>query len=296
MRFSRRYRADSQKVAKVIDMRTTLILILPIVFLATACLAQDTKKNAVEHQIPFQYSIEEFGEARIRTVAKTRVDETVDGSFPIDAPAHTCFHLEAKRLLPALERGSRYFHPAYSFICIVPTFDPTEDDFAAAYPNFSKAVELIRKLVNEKPEHFRQFKDVFDFPYNNAGWSIRAKEEYLSYSNINGVLFVTQYSQELLPNPLNNEELTANFQGLTQDGKYYVGARFSVIHDELPTGIDFVEGSIREKCLEYKYPEINDCVGEYLDSESERLQKFRDEEFKPSLNTIKTLISTISPK
>lgn len=248
-------------------------------------------------EIPFKFDSADFGDVRIRQVKKVNSDdEAVNSKFPIDAPAHSCFDLEAKRPLPAIEKGPRYFYPAYSFVCLVPTSDSSEANFAKAYPNFNKAVEQVRSLIEKKPTVFKQFGDVFDFPYNNAGWSVKAKIRYLEFSKSSGVFFLVQYSQDLTPTPLNNVELTANFQGLTTDGRYYVAARFSLTHHSLPKGIDFVDNRAQHKCLEIRYPAINECVRAYLKVESDKLDKLPDREFQPSIEKLVKLLSTIDPK
>jgi hypothetical protein len=217
--------------------------------------------------------------------------------MPFDAPAHRCYHLERKAELPALNKGPRYFFPAYSFICLVPAIDSTGNDFAKAYPSFSKAVEQIKTLIKAKPADFRQFDDLFDFPYNNAGWSFKTKIEYLTFEYLSGVFFVTQYSQDMTPNPANNEELTANFQGITNDGKYYVAARFSITHPSLPRGIDFTDDRLQEEALNASTSdEINTRVRRYLKLEAEKVTKLPDASFSPSLPKIKKLLGSISPQ
>lgn len=93
-----------------------------------------------------------------------------------------------------------------------------------------------------------------------------------------------QYSQDMAPSPVNNEELTCNFQGLTTDGKYYVAARLAITHPSLPKGIDFTNVPKREL----------DKKRTYLRKDEQLLNSFTDESFRPSLNTLKTLIASIA--
>jgi hypothetical protein len=275
----------------------TYLTLLSLFFPAFVSPQRLPSKSSTYTKTPFEFRAKDFGKVRIREEKKVNAhDQAVIDKWPIDAPAHKCYDLEAKRPLPALEKGARYFFPAYSFVCIIPTSDPSEGDFAKAYPNFNKAVDQIRDLLKTKPKTFRQFDDMFDFPYNNAGWSVKAKIEYLDFSKVSGVFFLAQYSQDMTPTPLNNEELTAVFQSLTKDGKFYVAARFSATHPSLRRGIDFVDNKPQDNCLQFKYPAINDCVRAYLKVESDRLEKFSDKDFQPSLASIKSLLSSISPQ
>ncbi len=290
-RFLQQFLVDSMQPSL-----TFIALVGLILSISQLASAQHPQTGAAGAAVPFNFSVEEFGQVQVKDVAKEKVDPSDQPHMPFDAPEHKCYHLEEKRPLPALEKGARYFFPAYSFVCIVPTSDPSERDFAKAYPNFNKAVDQIRDLMKTKPGKFRQFDDLFDFPYNNAGWSVKAKIEYLDFSKVSGVFFLTQYSQDMTPTPLNNEELTAVFQGLTKDGKFYVAARFSITHPALPRGIDFVDEKAQDNCLQFKYPAIDDCVRTYLKAESNRLEKFSDKDFQPSLSSIKSLLGSISPK
>lgn len=176
------------------------------------------------------------------------------------------------------------FYPAHSAICIIPLTDPSVADFAKSYPTINLAAMKLRKLLKAHSPRFRFNNDLFDLPYNNATGAIQSRVEYLQFKNGNGVMFLTQYSQELHPNPVNNEELTCNFQGLSTDGKYYVAARLTITHPSLPKGIDFTDKIRRDnKRL-------------YLKKQERLLNTYAEDSFQPSLRTLKQLITSISIK
>lgn len=136
---------------------------------------------------------------------------------------------------------------------------------------------------------------MFDFPYNNAGWSFKAKISYLDYPKIKGVFFLTQYSQDVAPIPVNNEELAANFQGLSSDGKFYIGARFAITHKLLPKGIDFTDDRMQHDALKGGTEEkISAKVTRYMEAEKQKVENLPDDSFEPSVGTLKKLISSIS--
>ena len=126
------------------------------------------------------------------------------------------------------------------------------------------------------------WEDIPDFPPNNASPSIVSRFQYLTFRSGSGILFLTQYSNEMQPNPVNNEELTLDFQGLTKDGNYYVAARIAITHPSLPKGIDFTDQ------IERDLPEFN-----YLKKEEKELEGFSEESFRPSLKSLKALLSSI---
>jgi hypothetical protein len=271
-----------------------IFLIASFVLLTVYVVSQTVGKQ--NEKYPFAYKAE-FGEIRVRH--EKRVDfqgEAVKEKWPVDAPAHTCYDFENKRSFPAVENGPRYFFPAYSFICVVPTFEKGETDFTKTFPNFGKAVGQLKKLLEEKPGNFGQFDDLFDFPYNNAGWAFKAKVKYLDFEKIAGVFFITQYSQDLTPTPANNEELTANFQGLSKDGKYYVAARFAILYPSLPRGIDSVDDRIQNHALNTSnVEEIKERVRTYLKREADKIERLSNDTFVPKISSLEQLISSISP-
>ena len=230
-------------------MKIKLTLLILITVWCWPLKAQDNApREAKPEEIPFTYDAKIFSTVRIEEEPKRVV--TPD-SFPDEAPAHSCFHLEDKRPLPAFEKGPRYFQPAYSMVCILPLTDKSVADFAKSYPSLNDAGVKLRKLLSRRPARFSFNKDLVDMPFNNASGTIKSRIQYLNFKNGKGVLFLTQYSQELEANPINNEELVCDFQGLSNDGKYYVAARLALTHPALPKGIDFTNHIKRDKQLLY---------------------------------------------
>ena len=262
------------------------ILILIVAVLLLACIATVAQRDpnvreAKPEEVPFVYNANDYGKIQVESVAKAVVQE---GDLPTEAPAHSCFHLEDKRPLPALDQGPRYFYPAYSTICIIPLTDTSVANFAKSYPYIHEAAAKLRKLLARRPAKFNFDKELNDVPFNNAGGTVQSKVQYLDFKTGKGVLFLTQYSQDALPTRLNNEELTCDFQGLTNDGNYYVAARLAITHPSLPKGIDSTE------------PPPKDLKGSYLNKEERLLNSFTDESFRPSLKSLKSMIGSISPK
>jgi hypothetical protein len=69
-------------------------------------------------------------------------------------------------------------------------------------------------------------------PEYNAAQVIYSQVVFLRFKNGQGVRFLTEYDQAVLP--INNHELFYTFQGLTDDGKYYVAAVMPVNYPGLP--------------------------------------------------------------
>jgi len=231
--------------------------------------------------ISFTYRTNDFGEVEIKKEEKLTPPDMptyIDEGF---APEHFCFRPKDKRPLPAFEQGPKYFFPARSFICVIPLKDSSVKDFGGSYPSLNSAAKELHKILRERPDEFEHRRAVPDIPANNAGPSILSRFQYLDFRSGSGILFLTQYSQEHEPNPVNNEELTLVFQGLTKDGRYYVAARLAITHPSLPRGIDFTDKIER------------DMQWRYLRKTEKELEEFSEESFQPSLKSLKAMLSSI---
>jgi hypothetical protein len=232
--------------------------------------------------ISFVYSSGDFAEVTIEKVQSLAAPDNFEGIDEGFAPEHICFHLKDKRPLPALEQGPRYFFPARSFICAIPLTDSSVKDFRKAYYSLAGAAVRLQKILRDLPYEFENRRDIPDIPVNNAGPSILSRFQYLDFRSGSGLLFLTQYANEMQPNPVNNEELTLVFQGLTKDGEYYVAARLAITHPSLPRGIDFTDH------IERDMPDYN-----YLKKDEKALEGLAEESFQPSLKSLKALLSSI---
>lgn len=272
-------------------MRRIMTLVTAIFILSCSVLpntnAQEQSPDLKEMKhagISFLYSTNDFAEVKIEKMEKKPV--MGEGVLEGESPEHYCFNLKDKRPLPALEEGPRYFFPADSFICAYPLQDASVEDFSEAYPGLYYYARALRMLLRQHPGNLQNWSETMkmqipDFPSNNAGNSFVSKFQYLDFRSGSGILFLTQYANEMLPNPVNNEELTLNFQGLTKDGRFYVAARLAVTNPALPRGIDFTDDIERDRHWNY------------LKKEEKELNEFPDASFRPSLGSLKAMLSSL---
>lgn len=270
-------------------MNISGILILTAATLIFACPAANAREQASHLKelkaggVSLVYDTTDFAAVKIEKVKKNPVHG--EGIADGESPAHYCFHFKDKRPLPALKQGPRYFFPTYSFICAFPLQDASVKDFDTAYFPLIDAAGTLRKILRERPanlERWRMDSDIPDFPDVDAGHSFVSKFQYMNFHVGTGMLFLTQYENENEPNPVNNEELTLVFEGLTKDGRYYVSARFAITQPSLPRGIDFTDNIKR------------DMYGRYLKKEAQELDRLPDSSFHPSIPHLKALLSSIT--
>lgn len=74
-------------------------------------------------------------------------------------------------------------------------------------------------------------------PATNAGRVLQAQAKYLEFQNGRGYRFVTAYAQDVLV--LSNDTLIYTYQGVTNDGDYWISAIFPVAASILPDTVDY---------------------------------------------------------
>lgn len=136
-------------------------------------------------------------------------------------PAHTVVEMEGYLL-------QNTFHDARIFVFPVAEYESMSE----------RARDIIANLRNllsnqpQAPEH------IPFLPLFNAAQMLRSNVQYMDFQNGSGVRFLTQYGQAAYP--VNNESLFYSFQGLSDDGQFYVAAIFPVNHPDLPAKNDDV--------------------------------------------------------
>ena len=103
-------------------------------------------------------------------------------------------------------------------------------EMASANENMGKVATDLQALLQTKQTGIQ----LPFLPLSNEGQLLHAQVQYLAFKNGEGVRFLTQLSQGMVP--VNNNELIYTFQGLTSDGKHYVAAILPVTNPELPAG------------------------------------------------------------
>lgn len=144
------------------------------------------------------------------------------GPFWAASPQHTKFSFEGYVLPDTLHAPQILVYPVEAYEAISP---------AAA-----KTIADLRYFMATKPSTAPEpgfgSDGIPALPLFNAAQMMAAGMEYIDFQNGSGVRFLTQYAQAYIP--INNHELFYSFQGLTDDGAYYVAAILPVSHLSLP--------------------------------------------------------------
>ena len=152
-------------------------------------------------------------------------------------------------------------------------------EFKSLSSNAAAEIANLQILLKNKPNKVRT---VPFLPFFEAAQQIHAQMKYMDFKNGRGVRFLTQYDQALLS--INNNELIYTFQGLTDDGKWYVSAVLPVNHPSLPADgrVTPTQAAVFER----------DFPG-YIAETTELLNNQPDASFRPDLSRLDALLSSL---
>lgn len=229
--------------------------------------------------VSFIYNPQIFGEVKSEEVAEYLLQEE---TFKPDgvAPQHRLFTFD-------LATG---FSEMY--IAVYPI-----NDFPRMYAVNKSSVKAQEEEIKEfkkvlKNKNFRVEGQIPYIPFIDASQSFQAKVKHFPFQSGKGILFLTFWDNELaFPS---NRQLRYVFEGLTNDGKYYVLA-------EMPVSVDFLPEDSSDEFEGYKIPQ-----GEEFNSEvvlkriaeidkkvAIKLENLPQNEFTPDLKYLEEIISSL---
>ncbi|MBC7810761.1 MAG: hypothetical protein H7175_06430, partial [Burkholderiales bacterium] len=200
---------------------TALVLAL-VVFVAGAALAQENVTNTVAFN-DFSFS---FDSALATHVT---IDQYLTEPADVFPPqgAHTHFVLAGDQPVADNIVGIRVYRTAD----------------LAAQEHLQEQVTRLQSLLAERHD-LNQFASVSAndpanvlpfLPVVAAGQTIKARVQYVSTANMNGIIYVTAFQQAA--EPLTQRDFLYTFQGLSADGATYVSAVFRVSPQSIPAEV-----------------------------------------------------------
>jgi hypothetical protein len=163
--------------------------------------------------------------------------------------------------------------------------------FEELAPSIGDTVTQMQQIISTKPVDFQNGIPLL--PIENAAHIFHAQTSYIDFQNGSGVGFLTQYAQAFVP--INNHELFYAYQGLTNDGKYWV----SIF---LPVNASFLQASYDDPSLPADGIPMPDLNSNHLDTEYpayttavvQKLNATSVDAFTPTLECIHSFIQTIN--
>lgn len=120
-------------------------------------------------------------------------------------------------------------------------------------------------------------------PPFNAAQIFRSRIKHLKFKGGTGVRFVTAYAQDTLP--ITSADIFYTFQGLTDDGKYYVSA-FIPVRTQLLT-------ESRDKVPQKELDDSANRFDSYLRTITRKLEGAKPDAFTPNMNAIDVVMQSI---
>ena len=155
----------------------------------------------------------------------------------------------------------------------------------AGYKSANDAVAPIitslQTLLKTKPANPSQ--PLPFLPTWNAAQIFHSNVAYLKFKNGEGVRFLAEYGQDIFP--VNNRMLIYIFQGLTQDGKYYISLVLPVNNSILPAD---------EKIPESDNGAFTANFNNYLKDTQTKLSAQPSSSFKPDLSLLDAMVQSLS--
>jgi len=132
-------------------------------------------------------------------------------------------------VMPEYTRVSLQGYPIISQFIQPQIFIYPVDDLEKANEGAGNMVTTLQSLIQSPQE----IPNMPFLPLFNKIQVMHAHIQYLDFNNGQGLRYLAEFSQGIVP--INNNELMYTYQGLTNDGKYYVAAVLPVNHPSLPT-------------------------------------------------------------
>lgn len=247
--------------------RTILIFVLLLMTIAMTVSAQDTSHTVIFDN--FQFTLDTTW---VNSVEITVVSDT-SGTMPEDAP-HTHF---------ALYNDEQPFDSIVG-IRVYRTADVLANQYA------SGVYQMLQMMLNDRRDLTPFMRYGEEAAGNNlpflpaiaAGQIIRARAEYVDGATFSGISYVTVYQQAA--EPFLSDNFLYTFQGISNDGEYYVSAIFRVPTTLFPAEF---EG-------DFDMATFMDTIDDYTTTSTDTLNAATPDQFTPSLDTIDALIASFT--
>ena len=140
-------------------------------------------------------------------------------------------------------------------------------------------VNNLQELLLKKAD-IRSIQSLPLLPLFNAQSMFNTRGQYLEFSNGSGIRYLTQLGQSA--EPINNHGLFYTFQGLTDNGAYYVAAIFPLAQENLPADIASADNSFANG------------FENYIQGMQDELATAGSNSFTPNVDYLDNLVSSIS--
>lgn len=203
-------------------------------------------------------------------------------------PAHTAFTFKGPY---GSRHKSSFFTPEIS-IYNIQQYKEALTASTAYVQTLETDVQSLKAILATRPASLEP--EVPFLPFGiDANQAFVSHLRYINFKNGRGLIFLTQFNIE--PSLVNNQGLTYVFQGFTDDGLYYVSARFPVTLSFLPPGYrskSFGKYSVSKFYgSDQKSNQAN--YKSYLKTIERKLADLQPTTFRPNLTAIENVVTSL---
>jgi hypothetical protein len=153
--------------------------------------------------------------------------------------------------------------------------------------DYTPMADYANQTVNKLKDFLaNQTLNAPEFPFLpmwNAAQMMHTKVAYLDFKNGKGVRYLSQYGQAAYP--INNNGFFYTFQGLTNDGQYYVAAVLPISHPSLPPTGDAIPGGDWSAFEQNFVPYVNEIT--------QKLNSQPDRSYNPNLPVLDAIFQSM---
>jgi hypothetical protein len=204
----------------------------------------------------------------------TPLPEILEGpSYWLAIPEHIRFTFADPGLSPS-RRQMGFNLAAEAQILVFPLAELVEIN-----PLVQTQIETLRYLLAERRTVLSGELPLL--PLTNSAQVFHAQAQYLVSGNIQGIRFISQHSQDPAPIML-SQELFYTFQGITDDGAYYVAAFFPLTTTVLPDKIEVED-----------WDAFHANYDTYLSEMTVVLNQLLPKEFTPDITLLDSMVTSL---
>jgi hypothetical protein len=262
---------------------TTTTALLILLVLACGALAAPAKRTATHGGVRITFDVTLAREATGQTFPAAPLEQESDKPDGV-YPEHVAFTLVGMRDAP-----TDSFQEPVVRICPVAEYLKAFSVSPRHVREAERTLNELRRLIRRKPAALRGNVPMLPFP--DATEVFHTHVKYLRFQGGSGVAFLTQSQQD--DSLINAQQVSYEFRGLTDDGRYYVSATFPVGAPVLAPTPDAATHEGYALLLHRGGRREQQQYAAYVERVRRKLERLPSEQFTPSLRLYEELLSSI---
>ena len=214
----------------------------------------------------------------------TSLQGTIQAALPYDPklpanpnghPEHLRIAFDNEPLTPSVSGQQRQLliYPAATYRAIYQ---------AQGNHEIARTIDTLKALLSDNPPALEG--ELPFLPPLGASQAFGAQIKPLSFQNGSGLRYITQYAQDATP--ITNEGIFYTFQGLTNDGQYYISLIYPISTASLPNSYEESPWSNDNDAFMAAYDK-------YLQETTQTLNGLPPTDFTPSLEQLDAMIQSL---